>query len=244
MNFFGMGRKKKRKKRQLTDEQKFRKSDLKIKRYAEKALVELADKDPEIKRQLVCETYGIKLPDPYKEPERKLKALMDDLVVQRIENEPEVARKIADAKIYQIMRTEGLTPDSEEAMSRPSSIRLHIDRFKEINVLKEVMGIKKPGFLEKLINPEVVIGVLSLIASVFGGKESLPATEEKVLVQINNEMKIISMSEFKRLQSEGRVQKTGEEESPGHDIQNIENDTPHELNTPDKTEGDTEPLQS
>ena len=43
MNIFRMRRKKKRTKQQLTDEQKFRKSDLKIKRYAEKALVEMAD---------------------------------------------------------------------------------------------------------------------------------------------------------------------------------------------------------
>ena len=63
-----------------------------------------------------------------------------------------------------------------------------------------------------------------------------------VLVQINNKVKTISKSEFKRLQSEGRIQKTGEEKSTGLDIPRINDDSPQELNTPDKTQGDNGPL--
>lgn len=214
MNIFGIGRKKKRKKRQLTEEQKLHKVELKIKKYAGKALLEMAEEDSEIKRRLVAETFDIKLPNPYEEPERKLKALIGDLLIRRIEEEPELARKIAEAKVYQVMRAEGLTPDSEEALNRPSPIRQQITRFKEVNELKKTLGIREPGFFDMFKDPEVIKAVLQLISSVFSGKGSPNATEEMVLVQINGEVKKIPMSEVERLQKEGRVRLVGAEEPP------------------------------
>jgi len=115
---------------------------------------------------------------------------------------------------------------------------------KEINELKELMGSRKSGFLDIFKDPEVIKAVLQLISAAFGGRDSPQVKEEMVLVQINNKVEAISKSEFKRLQSEGRIQKAGEEKSTGLNIPKINEDSSQELNTPDKTEGDNGPLQS
>ena len=218
MKIFGIGRKKERKKRQLTDEQKLHKVDLKVKKYAGKALLEMAEKDPEIKRQMVAETFGFKLPDSYGEPQRKLKALIDDLVIRRIEEEPELARKIAEAKVYQVMTAEGLTRDSEEMRNRPSAMNRFTTQMEEVRRLKEVMGIKEPGFLGAFAHPEVLKSIFSLIpailSSILGGKDTPNTGEATVLVQLNGEMKQITMSEFEKLKKDGRVKLVGAEEPP------------------------------
>ena len=218
MSIFGIGRKKKRKKRQLTEEQKLHKVELKIKKYAGKALLEMAEEDSEIKRRLVAETFDIKLPNPYEEPERKLKALIGDLLIQKIESEPEVARKITDAKIYQVMTAEGLTRDSEEMRNRPSAMNRFTTQMEEVRRLKEVMGIKEPGFLDALTHPEVLKSIFSLIppilTAISGEKDASNTGEAMVLAQLNGEIKQIPISEFEKLKKEGHAKLVGAEEPP------------------------------
>lgn len=221
MNFFKKRIKKKRKRQRSTEEQKLDKAKLRRERYIEDALVEMAEQNPALKRQLVADTFGFKLPDPAEERKRELKAVIDDLVIRRIGDEPELARKIADAKLHQIMSEEGITTGSEEGSNRPSPMRQLITRAKEIAELKELMGIKEPGFWDAVSKPEVLKGIFSLIPPIVslisGGKDISNTGEETVSVQINGEMKQITMSEFEKLKKDGRIKLVGAEEPPKSD---------------------------
>ena len=255
MRILGKRKTKKRKKRQSTEEQRYRSAELRRKRYMEDALVEMAEKDPALKRQLVAQTFGYTLPDPAEEQLRELRAVantldlqrirndreladvVNTLAVQRIKDDPELADKVANAKIYQMMKAEGLTLDEEEGRDRPSSISQYITRVEEINRFKEVMGIRKPGLLDAFTHPEVVKAILSFVASVWGGKDASNTGETTLLVQLNGETQRISMSEFERLLIEGRLRLVEAEEPPKSSGSNSSDETQPELGVPDKANG-------
>ena len=149
MSIFGIGRKKKRKKQQSTEEQQYKKAQLKTKIFLEKTAMKMALQDEALKRQWVAQTFGFTLPDPSEEQVRKLRAAIYGLVISQIERDPDTRRRIADAKIYQVMTAEGLTRDSEEMRNRPSDMSRFTTQMEEVRRLKEVMGIKEPGFLDR-----------------------------------------------------------------------------------------------
>jgi hypothetical protein len=216
MNIFKKGKNRKRKKRQSTEEQQYRKAQLKTKIFLEKTAMEMAQQDEALKRQWVAQTFGFTLPDPSEEQERKLRAVIDGLTISQIEQDTEIRRKIANAKIYQVMTAEGLTRDSEEVRNRPSAMSRFTTQMEEVRRLKEVMGIKEPGFLDALTHPEVLKSIFSLIppilTAISGEKDASNTGEAMVLVQLNGEMKQITMSEFEKLKKEGRVKLAGAEE--------------------------------
>jgi len=223
MKIFGIGRKKKRKKQQSTEEQQYRKAQFKTKIFLEKTVMEMAQQDEALRRQWAAQTFGFTLPDPSQEQERKLRAIIGGLAIREMEESPDIAKKIAGAKIYQVMTAEGLTRDSEEMRNRPSAMNRFTTQMEEFRRLKEVMGIKEPGFSGAFAHPEVLKSIFSLIpailSSILGGKDTPNTGEATVLVQLNGEMKQITMSEFEKLKKDGRVKLAGAEEPPRSDSQ-------------------------
>ncbi|MFC1977062.1 hypothetical protein ACFLWS_02185 [Chloroflexota bacterium] len=243
MHLFRRRSKKKRKKRQATEEQQLRKADLKKKRYEVDSLIELAEKDPAIKLQMLAHTFELKLPDPNEERKGRLKALVDDILIQEIEGNPELASRIARAKLHQYMSAEGLITDSEEGRNRLTPMEKLINDAKQVNELRELMGIKEPGLLEKIFNPEIILALLPLAPLIWGKKEPPAVPEETVSVRIKGVVLNITLSELKRLQREGLLKNAGGEESPGEGISPTVDGKPPGSNTSDKTGGDIEPPQ-
>ena len=218
MNIFKRGKNRKRKKRQSTEEQQYRKAQLRTKIFLEKTAMEMAQQDESLRRQWVAQTFGFTLPDPSEEQVRKLRAAIYGLVISRIEQDPDTRRKIADAKIYQVMTAEGLTRDSDEIRNRPSAISRLTTDMEEVRRLKEMMGIKEPGILDALTHPEVLKSIISLIppilTAISGEKDASNTGEAMVLAQYNGEIKLIPASEFEKLKKEGRAKLVGAEEPP------------------------------
>ena len=104
------------------------------------------------------------------------------------------------------------------------------------------MGIA--GFVFALLSGGLLGLFSGIISAAIGAKLSPDSTEKMVMVEINEEEKQISISEYKQLQSERLLQKIKEEEPPGLDIQESKNEKQYETKIPDKAGGDTDSLQS
>ncbi len=74
-------KKKRTEKRRPTDEEMSRAADTKLKRYITKSALEWADRDPEIRSQMVAQTFGYKLPDQAEKKQRELIAYIDELAI-------------------------------------------------------------------------------------------------------------------------------------------------------------------
>ena len=238
MGFFGITRKKKEKKRQPAGERRLRQAELFRKTYVEKELVKMAQEDLAFKRQLICQTFKITLPDPAEGERLRLLAVINQEVIKRIEENPGLAERMADAKIFKTMREEGMTRDGE----RPSAMRQNIEIAKEVNELKELMGIKDPGILDALMKPEVLVSIIpmisGIISAIIGRKESSNSEETVVWVQQNGEEKRMTMAEFKQLKGEGRDKLPGEEHSSKNSNDNKDKNALDEINNLNETDGD------
>lgn len=210
--------KKRTEKRQPTAEESSRNAEHRMKRYLSKSAIEIAENDPETRRIMMAQAFGFKFEDPVEKSRGKLIALIDELAIQRIKDDPELARTITDRRIRQVMESLGLIADGEEWQKKPLSLDEMIEEFEKVNHLKEVLGIKEPGFFDALMDPKVITSVLSMISQVMGGKQPPAANGMLVMVQIDGKDKLVTMEEFKRRQAEGKVKPldTLESEKPNN----------------------------
>ena len=106
--------KKRAEKRQPTEEERSRATDYKLKRFMSKSAIEMAEKDEDIKRQMMAQTFAYKLPDPAEKSERELVSYIDKLAIQRIKEDSELQRMITDARIRQVTEELVLKVEGEE----------------------------------------------------------------------------------------------------------------------------------
>ena len=125
-------KKKRNEKRRPTDEEMSRAEDAKLKRYITKSALQWAERDPDVKRQMVAQTFGYKLPDQAEKRRQELVAYIDEIAIRRINEDPELARRITDARIRQVMEEMGLKFEGEEWRKKPLSTKELIEKFKEI----------------------------------------------------------------------------------------------------------------
>ena len=234
--------KKRTDKRQPTAEERSRAADHKLKRFISNSAIELGQQDPEIRRQMLIQTFGYKLPDPAEKSKRDLIAHMNELAIESIDKDPELKQKITDAIIRQALEGLGLIAEGEEWRKRPLSIQELIGKFKEIRELKEVLGVKEPGVFDALMNPEVITGILSLISVLLGGKQSAAANGVLVLVRIDGKDTLVTQEEFEQLKAQGQVKSLGDVESAEPNNPSKGNHTTSESETSNEAEGgDAEP---
>lgn len=234
-------KKKRTEKRRPTDEEMSRAADTKLKRYITKSALEWADRDPEIRSQMIAQTFGYKLPDQAEKKQRELIAYVDELAIQRLKEDPELARIVVDARLRQITEEMGLQIEGEEWQRKPLTMDDLIVQFKKVNEIKELMGIKKPGFWNDITDPQVIIGILQIIRELFPAKPSPAAKGALLLVRVNGVDKLVTREQYEQLKAQGHVECVSDVES-GEPISLGEgNDTASEPEIPDKTEeGDEE----
>lgn len=195
-------KKKRTEKRRPTDEEMSRADDAKLKRYITRSAIEWAEGEPEVRRQMVAQTFGYNLPDQAEKSERKLLAVIDELAIRRIEEDHELAKRITDARIRQVTEEMGLKVEGEERRKKPLTFQDLIRQVREYKELKEEFGVKEPGLIESLLQPEVIISFLKMLHAVTGGAEQKPAVErEFIWVQENGEEKRLTEEEYLKLVS-------------------------------------------
>ena len=228
-------KKKRTEKRRPTDEEMSRAADTKLKRYITKAALEWADRDPEIRSQMVAQTFGYKLPDQAEKKQRELIAYIDELAIQKLKEDHKLAGIVVDARLRQVTEEMGLEIEGEEWRKKPFSVDDYIERAKKFKELKEVMGVKEPGFVDAFTDPKVIVAALQLISELVGNKQASPANNV-VLVSEDGEEKEMTRQEYEQLK-DGRDtvnlkdMEIGEPISPGRG-----SDTASESETPNKAD--------
>lgn len=195
-------KKKKRKKRKSTQQQKLDRIELRQRKYLEKALEEMTEKDPELKRLIVAKTFNITLPDPSIGQRQEVDALINDLVIREIQQDPELRQKMVSGRIFQFMQSAGLAPSNEELRNRPTPMQQMINALDEFNKLKEAAGVKEPGFFRSLLTPEFITAAFQTIRELLPGtKPPVNAKDTIILVQ-NGEEREITRTEYEHLRWE------------------------------------------
>jgi len=233
--------KKRPERRQPTAEERSRAADAKLKRYITKSALEWADREPEVRRQMVAQTFGYKLPDQAEKSRQELIAYIDELAIKRLKEDDGLARAVVEARIRQVTGEMGLQIEGEEWRRKPLSIDDYIERAKKFKELKEVLGVKEPGFWNSLMDPKVIANLLAIIREVFIEKQ--PPAEDKalVMVQVNGINRLITMEEFVKMEGKEPIKYIGSVEPSEPDNEEKSNDPTSEPETPNKTEeGDGE----
>lgn len=228
-------KKKRIEKRRPTDEEMSRAADTKLKRYITRSALEWADRDPEIKRQMVAQTFGYKLPDQAEKKQRELIAYIDELAIQKLKEDHKLAQIVVDARLRQVTEEMGLEIEGEEWRRKPLSVDDYIERAKKFKELKEVMGVKEPGFVDAFTDPKVIVAALQLISELVGNKQVSP-TNNVVLVSEDGEEKEMTRQEYEQLKDgcdtvNLKDMEIGEPISPGRG-----NDTASESETSNKAD--------
>ena len=231
-----MKKKQRPEKRRQTDEELSRAADAKLKRYIAKAALEWAEKEPEVRRQMVAQTFGYNIPDETEKRYSELVAYIDKLAIERLKEDDALVRTVVEARIRQVTEKMGLRIEGEKGRRKPLSIDDYIEQVKKVKELKEALGVKEPGLLSSLLHPDVITAVLGVIRELFVEKQ--PPAEDKVLVMVQKDEinKLITMEEFAKMTGKKPVIYIGGEE-PSEPVDEVEsNDLASEPETPDKTE--------
>ena len=135
--------KKRAKKQQPTTEEKARNFDNRLKSYAVKSAISMAEEDLSVKKQVLAQILGIKFLDEDEIWRKKLLATIDEAAVKKINENPDYASNIADRRIRQLMQEWGLIAEGEEWPKRRPTLDDMLENFKKVKELEEC-GIK-PG---------------------------------------------------------------------------------------------------
>lgn len=192
------------KRKPLTDEEKSRTADLRLRRLISRSAIELVSKDPDAQRQVVAQTYGYHLPDEVEKSERRIVTLIDDLAIKMLKEDHKLARKMAEARLRRLTEKMGLKIEDEEWLRKPKFLDDMIEDVNKYKSLKEAFGVKEPGFLNAITDPKVIIAALQLISELVGNKQASPANNV-VLVTEDGEEKEITRQEYEQLKAGGNT---------------------------------------
>lgn len=228
--------KKRTEKRQPSAEEGSRNADYRLKRFISKSAIELAESDPEVKRQMVAQTFGYKFPDPAEKNERELLAYINEITLRRIKEDPELARRITDARILQVTEKLGLKIAGEERRKKPLTTKELIEKFQEISELKEVLGVRESRWFDAFLDPKVIASVLSMINGIMDARQAPVTNGESLVVRIDGKEKIVTPKEFEKLLAPHSDQKPSDAKTEFPINPDKGNDTISESETSDKAE--------
>lgn len=196
--------KRKRNEKPLTDEEKSRAADLRLRRLISRSATELISKDPDAQRQAVVQIYGYHLPDEVEKSEKEILVYINERTLMRLKENNEFTRTVVEANIRKITEKMGLKIEEEERRKKPPSIDDYIERAKKFKELKEVMGVKEPGWLSGFADPKVITALFQLISEFVGNKQA-PPNENVVLVSEDGEEREITRQEYEQLKAGGNT---------------------------------------
>lgn len=174
MRLFRFGKKRTKKvKRQPTAEQMSDIAEYKRKRYIADSFIDMANQDPEWRRQMVAEAYNLKLPtkDPTAEQQKELEALISNLVIKQLRENPELARQIVDTRIAQLTSQGDLVTHGHDEDYHPdTALGQVLAELQDLEELKSMLGAdKSPAFTDVFKDPQVIIHLISTFQSLIKG---------------------------------------------------------------------------
>jgi len=195
--------KKRDQKRQPED--RARNADNKLKIYASKSAIEMANNDPEVKRQIIARIYGVALPDEAEVWRRKLLATIDEQAIRKINENPDYASNIADRRIRQVMEEWGLIREGEEWPKKRPTMDDFIEQLEKISRIKEIVRAGQPGWFETLKNPENVTAILSMLNQIISMRQPPATTGEFVWVTIEGKDKLIPREQLQQFKEKWKA---------------------------------------
>jgi hypothetical protein len=192
---------KRRKRQRLTDEEKASRLDIKLKRVISKAAEDLALRDEDASRQMVAQTFGFKLADREEKSRTELVTFLNELAIEELKKNPDLAQRIAQAMIRREVQELGLRVEGDDWIRKPYTMDDMIRDSKKVNELKQVLGVKESaGWLEALLNPQVVKGILGLLTKMIGGGgQAYESDGGLIRCSIDGEEKLLTPEEFAKL---------------------------------------------
>lgn len=227
-------KKKRPEKRPSTDEERSRAADAKLKRYITKSALDWAEKEPEVRRQMVAQTLGYKIPDEVEKSRRELINSINELAIKKLKENPKLAQAVAEARIRQVTEEMGLQIEGEEWRRRPLTIDDHIERAKKFGELKEVLGVKERGFWDAITDPQVIVGILSLANDLITAWKSSSTQKALVPVKVDGIDRLVTQEELEQLKAKGKIKYIGSIEPAD---QNNEEKGDHTTSEPETSNG-------
>lgn len=182
-----------KKRRQETAEQKKERLDLKRKQFLHEGYLEMAQGDPDIKREMIAKEFNlnIKTIDPTEKKKREIEAKIVDKALEKITSDPELTEKFVDVQVEKIIGGANEEPEDGEG---GSLIRQLIDEKQDWQELEELMGGGgEKSFLKTLVGlltPESIQAIGNLLK-----QGSAPRT---YVVEIAGELKELNEGAYFR----------------------------------------------
>ena len=231
-----MKKKQRLEKRRRTDEELSRAADAKLERYIANSAIEWASREPDVRRQMVAQTFGYHIPNETEKRFSELVAYIDKRAIERLKEDDALVRTIVEARIRQVTGEMGLRIEGEKWRHKPLTMDDYIEQVKKVKELKEALGVKEPGLWSSLMDPQVISSILAIVREVFIQKQ--PSGEDNVLVMIQEGgiNRLIPLEEYTKMTDKEPVAYIGDEEQSGAADEGEGNDLASELEIPDKTE--------
>lgn len=233
MRIFGIGKRRgRRAKRQPTAEQMAKNAEMKRRRFVAESYIAMAHDDPEWKHQMIAQEYNLRIPekDPAVEQRRQLDELISSLAMEKIKENPELASRIVDARITQLMSEEGFMARGEDEEHYPgTALRQVLEEIEDLEELKSRLGAGKGAAWADLFkDQQFFTNLLPFLQAIISG--GLPQIlEPTVTALIDGQPRMVTKSEYERLKREGRVKpiavvaspKAGKEPDVGENISEL-----------------------
>lgn len=216
-------KKTRREKRPRTDEEISRAEDRRLKRFISQSAIKWATDEPEVRRQMVAQTLGYKIPNEVEKSERELINLINELAIKKLKENPKLAQTIAEARIRQVTEEMGLQIEGELWRRKPLTMDEIIVQFKKINEIKELVG-GKSRWWDVFTDPKVAVPIINLINNAVTMIKSSSAPEAKISLRIDGKDRLVTREEFEQLITKGKIKQIGSVDPA--EANNIEKDNP------------------
>jgi len=209
------GKKRKKKRRQpSTAERRSRNAEFKRKQFLSEAFIDMMKESPELKRQIIAQEFNLKLPRSDLELDDELRAKIYQKTIKSLDDKPELADRIVNSNIRNMMLKEGLVTEKEAEYFSSSPLERDLATIDAYNKLKEAFGGGRgSGLLDFLKNKDVVLGIISLANSIWAGK-SVDNSQEIFVAMVDGVMREMTRSEYEQFKEEGRVQSLSSSDLP------------------------------
>ena len=167
----------------LSSDQEDKRLDIKHKKYAHEELIEMAKKDPALKREMIMQTFGYKIPerkepDPAEEKKREIKAKLYDQALEEIDKDPELKSRYAQNLIAE------LVGDAGEGDSKGYSETLdELGTFHRVKEFLESEGAGNKGPLAGLWDPATTRLLLENIMPALMNRSNLPSPPRIYIIE-------------------------------------------------------------
>lgn len=197
-----------------------------LKNILQETLVREVNKDPELKKRLAFKAAGYEeLLGDNKEitdARQKIDMVLTSKALEMLSNNDELASAMATEKLADIIgkknirHLQGSSQETEEEydQSDGSPLDAAMDELTKAERFKEALGIKPKGFMDVIKDPEILVGIMSLLKSFVQpgqvpGQSPQSPQEQMVMVMVEGKPQLIPVSKCNLMLQQGTIKPVG-----------------------------------